>query len=403
MIRTSLFALVVGLTCLSSSVQAQCLPGDPLNFGVPVGATWADGKIEIRRTVSHFACETVMKEELTTKTVEENGVARQITEKRQIPAIVCVPKVHTETRGVPAAKIQAFDMTGQPIATDKLAATLKEGTMALLAVRRVPSFYLSVYKPDTILLVVKANDFYSTNLEGIAPPPGFAPPGLPAPPIPAPIAPLPPPPAPGPVAPLPPPPVPLAPPALPLPPPPVPKLNPAPAAKPETDIAFLQPEADAADFPVTPGPFATIATIADGKLSLRDYLKEPSQESATYSITVDGKSVSAACQIEIESITDVERKYPLAAVKIGRANGAELAPAEAAQALAKARCVLKSTTGRKVDSAYLAIVRPETLIVSVPTSMPRMDAPVEVPAAAPAAGIPMPVAPLAPAPVIPAR
>ena len=141
-----------------------------------------------------------------------------------------------------------------------------------------------------------------------------------------------------------------------------------------------------------------MARSADAKLGLRSFTKQVSTESAMREITVKGKKQSAPFSIEVESIVDIERKYPLDAVKVRRADKKPVSEADLAKLLAADRCVLVSTDGQEVDARFLKIVKPDALIVVAPIPLPPAPAIRAMPPPAPSVSPPVRVTP-APAPV----
>jgi hypothetical protein len=141
-----------------------------------------------------------------------------------------------------------------------------------------------------------------------------------------------------------------------------------------------------------------MARIVDDKLGLRRYVKDISSETALREEDVDGVKKLVPVSIEVETITDVERKYLQNLVKIYRADKKPLAEDEIARLKDSERCVLVSSDGKEVDPKYLKIVKPEALIVVAPISQPLMPHIVPVPGR-PTLPLPAPVpAPQPPSP-----
>jgi hypothetical protein len=126
-----------------------------------------------------------------------------------------------------------------------------------------------------------------------------------------------------------------------------------------------------------------MARIVDDKIGLRRYVKDVTTQTGMRTIEQDGVKKLAPFSIEVESISDIERKYPQSAVKIQRADGRALVEGEQAKLLAADRCVLVSGDGLEVDERYLKIVKPETLIVIVPPAAPPAPMLPPAPIAAP--------------------
>ena len=439
MIRLFVFALLA-LAAGQSLAIAQSNLDDPLTFGVQVRAIDAkDGTIKIAHTSQYSVCRPEMKTETRTKTVERDGKQMTFQETVSVTVMVCEQKMSRDERKISLTAIRAFNMAGTPIASALLEEKLRTETTVLLATREIPPFYLTVYKTDAILLVVKPTDFYTAQIIGQpgagpvrfgvpatpvvpAPVPGTG--GLPGVPLPlppnAPVLPvIPAPPAiPAlPVIPAPPviPALPVvpAPPAIPaLPVVPAPPAIPAPPVIPApktTSIAFYQPGGEEGLVaPNALSPFVVLAQAAKGDVNVRQYVKESGTETIMKEVTVGATKRLVKMEIKVERVNDVERQYPLGAVRFVRADKQEVTPEQITQQLVKPTCVLQSADGADVDPRYLQIVRPDALILipamKVPQP-PQVIAPaVPVPAAFPvSAAVPVPAVlpmgiPLPPAP-----
>jgi len=366
---------------------------DPNAFGQQTQASINDeGVVTLRRTDTFPVYETQYRTEERVRIVEADGEKREETYTIKVPVIHSKPVHSTFESRVPADKISAFSMAGKPVDADRLKQALKEETTVLVANRKVPGYYLGVYKSDTLLLVVEPQYLWHGHVRGYAMP---APQGgeegevVPPPPppdaAPAPIVDAPrrvaPPPAPAPIA--------AAPPAK------------APAAP-----------ADALPHRAPPGmaPRVSLAKITGPTLGLRSYLKDVSSQTVMRKVDVKGVTKEVAVAVETESITDVETRYPQDAVKIVRADGKPLQAGELARLLSSERCVLMSGDGKDVDPSYLKIIRPEALIIVAPIPEPPMppifEGPAPVPGVAPPpvgaeAAVPAPSAVLASVRVVP--
>jgi hypothetical protein len=113
-----------------------------------------------------------------------------------------------------------------------------------------------------------------------------------------------------------------------------------------------------------------MARMVDDKIGLRRYVKEVTTQTGMRTIEHDGVKKLAPFSIEVESISDIERKYPQSVVKIQRADGKALADGERAKLLASERCVLVSGDGQQIDERFLKIVKPDALIVIIPPVAP---------------------------------
>jgi hypothetical protein len=354
---------------------------DPGAFGQQVEAQVADGELTIIRTVTSISYETVTKTKTRTRVVEVDGEKREESITVEVPVTVPRMEARELKQKLPLAGVQAFDMQGKRVDGDQLGEALKEPRTVLLASRKVPRYYLTIYKPDTLLLVATPQAvFAAPAAHGAAPlaapieatprldpPKALAAPVVPARPEAAPKLDDPKPDAPpkadGPQT--------LPPPTVPAPAKPdAPRPLPAPAAvaPPVLSAPALSGTVALAGSSLQE-PLPSIARIVDDKLGLRRYVKDVSSETGMREVEQDGVKKLAPFSVEVESITDVERKYPQSVLKIYRADGKPLADDELAKLKDTERCVLVSSDGKDVDARYLKIVKPETLIV-VPPSPP---------------------------------
>jgi hypothetical protein len=327
---------------------------DPGALGQQAQATLSDGQVVIQRTMAYMVCETAYKTETRTRTrVDEGGKTVQEAYEVQVPYTICKTVWNKMQFKVAQENVAAFDMQARPVAAEKLAEALKGDTTVLLANRNVAKYYLAVYKPETLLLVVEPQHMI---FDAPPPPPGAAP------------------------------------------------APPAEAAAPAASDASLfivafqppapvpAPAAPVAEAQANLGmePQVSMAKLANGKLTLRSYMKDTWTDSATRFVDVKGVKKEVAFEIEQESVVDVERRYPQDAVKIYRADGKPVAAAELTKLLTSDRCVLVSTDGQDVSANYLKIVKPDALIVVAPVPAPQAvvcapaTAPVPVPAPRPA-------------------
>lgn len=386
-------------------------PIDPGALGQQVQAKAVDGQIVITRSQMRMVYETQTRTETRTRTVEVDGEKREETVTAEVPVTIA-KTVPTETQQkVPLKTAQAYDMQGKRIEEDQLADALKEERTILLATRKVPRYYLTVYKPDTVLLVIAPQDLYGSPpsippaplAPGVVPPKIDAPRTLPAPTIPAPgEAPPKPDAAPKPAAPRT-----LPAPALPAPGEAPPKLD-APRTLPAPTVPAPPGDAPAREAPgavvlkegaslaTAPSlePQVSMARIVDDKLGLRRYVKDLSSETAMREVEAKGVKKLQAVQIEVETIFDVERKYPQDLLKIYRTDKKPLADDELEKLKENERCVLVSSDGKEVDARYLKIVKPEALIVIAPVtpnqSQLGLPVPLLTPIGAPPPPLPLP-------------
>ena len=384
-------------------------PIDPSSLGQQVQAKADDGQILISRSQLQMVYETEVRVETRARLIEVDGEKKEETFTVEVP--IMVPRALTVLmqQKVSLESAEAYDMQGKRVDEDQLADALKEERTILLATRKVPRYYLTVYKPDTLLLVIAPQDLYGPPHPippapllpaGVVPVKPDAPPTLPTL-IPAPGE-APPKADPPPAAPAPPAaPKPTAPRTLPAPGTPlpgeVPPALPAPARRVPAAAAVLGKEGAPVAAAPHLEPQVSMARIVDDKLGLRRYIKDLSSETALREEEVDGVKKQVPVSIEVETITDVERKYPQNLVKIYRADKKPLAEDEIARLKDSERCVLVSSDGKEVDPKYLKIVKPEALIVVAPMTPnqsplpPAVGAPpIPVPAPAP---LPVPLPP----------
>lgn len=352
--RTSLSAAAVLLWVAGFPGAAQSGEPyiDPNSLGVQAHAKATDGRIVVSRTQTTTVCETQYRTETRSKLVEVDGEKREVRSEVTVPVTVCKPVTSTIEHTISVDTAQAFDMQGRRIEAPRLADALAEGTTILLAGRKVPRYYLTIYKPDTVLLVVEPQNT---------------------------------------VAPLPPAGVPIVPPAA--------ASAPAPAAPPKPAAVLPMPATVATVAPAAAAPFGVpnfepqvrMARIVDDRLGLRSYVKDVSQETASGEQDVDGVKKLVTIQVEVESITDVERKYPLGLIKFSRVDKKALTDDETAKLKESERCVLVSADGKEIDARWLKIVKPDVLIIVAPlTQSPLQVAPAALPPPLP---LPVPMPP----------
>lgn len=326
---------------------------EPGALGQQAQATFkAGGELIIKRSITRLIWETKNATETRTRVVEVDGGKREVAYSVQVPIMICKPVTNQLQYNVAAERVQAFDMQGKPVSARELAKALKEETTVLLATRKVPKYYLGIYRADTLQLVVDPMMLaYASTGQGY---------GVPTPgPMPQPTAP---------VAPR------VEGSLLPVPAPVVVEQSPvsrrAPVAPQPSRAAA--PSSPTAASPELKGmePQVSMARSADSKIGLRTYVKQVNSETSARDIVTEGKKKRVDVAVEVISIVDVERKYPLDAVTIRRADKKPLAGADLAKLLATDRCVLVSTDGEEVDARFLKIIKPDALIVVVPLATP---------------------------------
>lgn len=323
--------------------DSSCGYTSPSAFGQQTQASMdEDGFVSLRRSDLVYVCELQTRQERRTRLVTVDGVQKEEAFTVDVQMCVMKPIANSFQSRVALDKIQAYDMSAKRITEERLAEALEKETTVLLADRKVPAYYLAVYKPDTLLLVVKPQDLYGSpvgyapSVEGgeVTPPPADGD----APMVVAPMAPV---------------------------------RVPAPAPRPE----------------ILPGaaPRVAMAQSKDGKVSLRSYLKDVTKQTVQGETRENGVTKKVQFEVETESVNDTEVKYPERAVRLQRADGKPVDANDAGKLLATYRNVLVSTDGKDVNPAYLKIVRPDALIIIAPIPSPTLPGGVVAPAPAPMA------------------
>lgn len=274
-----------------------------------------EGQIVLQHVASLPVHESIVKEVKETRQRIVNGETK--IEEVVVPVVTTVSKLVNVTQEykIPLEQAAIFDMEGKPVETAKVTPRLKKGITVLFAMRQIPSYYLTVFKPDTLLVVIEPHALVPPAAP-VPAPPEAAPPAEPAPvkPAPPPVA----PPAPGP----------------------------------------------------SPGiePTVGLAKATKDLITLRSYVKESSSETALIEEQDEtGAKKRYPISIEVESIVDIEKRYPHKAMKAQWADGKEISAADLVKQLAASRCVLVSRDGKKVAAGYLEIVKPDALIL-IPSS-----------------------------------
>lgn len=296
-------------------------------------ATVNGENVELEHVASMPVYETAVKEvkEAREKIVDGEKVVEEVV----VPVTYTVAKMVSvkDVYKVSLKETEFFDMEGKPVDPAKVAARLKMGPTVLFAHRQVPPYYLTVFKPDTLFLVV---------------PMQFDLPGtfIPAPGLEGPDE--------------------------------APAEGPAPRPEPATP-AVPAPGAGPEEGPGVE-PSVVLAKATKDLVTLRSYVKEKSSETALIEEPDEkGAKRKVPISIEVETIVDVEKRYPHKALKAQRADGKAVTTAELNKLLAASRCVLVSGDGEKVAPSFLEIVKPDALILIPPVAEPPvMSAPVPV-------------------------
>jgi hypothetical protein len=169
--------------------------------------------------------------------------------------------------------------------------------------------------------------------------------------------------------------------------------------------------APAADAPAEPQdkfglggvrPTVQFASWSGHRLALRTYLRDVVKQTTSSTIEQNGEQRQIQTEIEIDSISDIQRTYAPVAVKISRADKKPVTSNQLQNLLSRERAVLVSTNGQPVDPSFLEIVRPDTLVAIPPQLHPQHMVPaVAMPAPAAPYTAPAPYTPPAPMPDVP--
>lgn len=361
------FTILV-LAFLPSVTQGQFDYGgepklDPLALPQQARAKVEGDDVILECVIHQQVYETEIRQFAETYRVEVDGKVETGTVIKEVPITICRSVAVTEAHVLLAKYLRFWDMTGAPVDSKKGLERLQTGDTVLFADRKVPSYYLSVFKPETLLV-----QFTPRPVEMSVPKFDMDPS---IPPVPAPAE---------------------APPSDPAPVVPAPRTAEVPQAA-ETDEE--QPDATGADLPPAsmPGfpPVLKLATMKDKTISLRQYVKKTTTKSAIVPKKMeDGQVAQVPVSYELEYVQDLEYHYPVAALQVRTADGKEVPETELAKLLAKGRTVLVSADGQPVSANWLKIVRPEALVVvgpPPPTLTPALDSPAPpetAPAPAPA-------------------
>jgi hypothetical protein len=272
---------------------------------------------------------------------------------------MCKLVFETQEQRLALRDLKFWDMAGAKVDSALARERLAAGGAALFATRKIPAYYLAVFKPDTLLIEASPH--------ALLPQPMIMPVPVPAPqPMPAPPAANPP----------------VAVPA--------PAVAPMPVAPNPPVAASGSGVSTEGKSERRPQPTVQLATITGDKLGLRTHLRvRTSETSYLEKLNEQGQKQRMPFSLETESIQDVERFYPLSVIQVTTAAGKEVAAAELPKLLSQTRCVLVSSDGQPIDKEWLQLVRPTALLVTLPAlPAPAMPSPVTAP---------VPFAPYAPA------
>lgn len=340
-----------------------------------------EGQIVVKKVESCQAFEEVEKDVPVKQVRKVNGKGVEETVMKKVVTIVCKTVCYENEFKIPAGEATFFDLDGKPISADAVAKALKKETTILYATRMVPNYYLSIFKPGTLVLKVEPQQMYGEVQAAPAPAPAVAP-------VPAPAAPAADPTAPAKV------PAPAAPATAPKASAPTAEdAAPAPAAPATAAPAVGVPVGgdEPAQVSVGAPPTLNLAKGIKNKIALRTYVKLLGEEAVPQTVEANGEKKTRLVAVETESVVDIEKRYPSVVLKVYRADGKAVPAAELPTLFAASRCVLVSVDGKDVDKAYLEIVKPDTLIVVPPLAQPPMGhghraMPAPVPGPAPAPG-----------------
>ncbi len=265
------------------------------------------GEVVIATTGSfpHFV--TKVRKETRVREVIVDGQKRTEQYEVEVPytqaTTVCMPIVQNWSRG----DVRAREVSGKEVPYEELLTRLKQPTPVLFATRDVPPDQLTVFKPETLLLVT------------------------PDPKTVAQRAPL-----------------------------------PVPAPVPQAGAAAVPAPAT----PATPAPTIRLASAQNDMLTLRIQVRTRATTTGYQQIVTEGNTQLAPVQIEHATVLQSGQRMPLPAVGVYNVQGEALDAAQVAEALSAERLVLVSSDGGKVDPAYLQIVKPDTLVLAPPTTAP---------------------------------
>ncbi|MFN0021773.1 MAG: hypothetical protein ACKVP0_26295 [Pirellulaceae bacterium] len=359
---TRLAALAaMALALFPNSSPGQCDSGmfvDSLAFPQQ-GMAKVNGQfVEIEHAISRSVCYIEKHPVTESYTVEVDGKQETRTATKYVEVTKCKQVTVMEKMAFTMELIQVWDTEGAKVDAAKARKRLEAGETVLFANRKVPSYYLSVFKPETLVLQF-------TPYQVAMPAPGAVPEPPPAPvPVPRIVPPA----------------------AAPVPAPAAPAPRPVPADAPSAEAPAVAPA-------VGPSPTVKLAALTKSGIGLRTYVKNVSTNTAMMEkVDGEGKKEMIPYSIETESIQDIELRYPLAALKIMTAEGKEVAEADLPKLLEKPRCVLVSADGQAVSKEWLKIVRPEALIVVPPPAAPPLAISAPAPAPAPVP-VPLPATP----------
>lgn len=316
---------------------------DPDSFPRQARAkTDEEGQIVLTHILAQPFPETVMREEKRERIVKEGDVEKIVEEKVAVPATSMRIATYKQEYRVPLTDGIVFDLEGKPVKASAAAARLKKGATVLFASKLMPSYYLTVFKPDTLFLTVGPESQVFEAPMPLPPEEGAAPGEFP------------------------------------------------PSAPPP--ITALPDEGH----PVPPQ--VALAKAARNLVLIRSFVKDIEKEKMFLEETADDGTVSKQeFDVETETVTDIERRFPAKSIKATRADGKPVPAAELAKLLASSRCVLLAGDAKKVDPSYLEIVRPDALILHSPKA--ELAPPKLPPGLAPALPGPIVPAPGTPVPV----
>jgi hypothetical protein len=133
--------------------------------------------------------------------------------------------------------------------------------------------------------------------------------------------------------------------------------------------------------PARPQPEAAVAVIdSAGKLTLRRRIINTFEKTAYP--TIENPREQAPVLIKNTMTTDHVQELPAASVRAFDLAGKPVSAADLAAVLSAERPVLVSHDGQPVDPAFLQIIRPDTLILALPSDQPTAARPPAPPAAA---------------------
>jgi hypothetical protein len=380
---------LAGALLFGFGTQALAQDGQPSQQLVHLEA---NGSITLTGSVTKPVYETVMKQYTVkvpyteARTVEENGVTKQITvtvykdETRTAAVTVCKHVCVAVCMPVDLKTTRGFEVDGRRIPIGDLTRRMTEGAIVVVSAtdEMIPDYYASIYKPGTVILALPKTGMMMPPTMIPMPAPQFAPPANPVEAPRPPAARLEAPFAVQPVA--------FQPPAAPAPASATPVEERAPGP---WDL-----------LPKTPAPRIVFATRSGAdQIKIRQFAEAPVWTEVT--VFMSDESTAPGVMKKAEQLTRQSATVTLALndVRFSSSDTKDIVAGRVKEKLgANEQTVLLSADGRPVDEFWLKNIKPSVLVLRGISLPPVSTAPAPPPMAYPA---PMP-APAAPAPAPPA-